>query len=73
MRIERYMSRCVLENCEENVVEHALSIVELTITNDVIKSYKIYPFERESESVEYCDNTLLVKTSGGIISFHEIF
>ncbi len=73
MRIERYMSRCVLENCEENIVEHALSIVELTIINDIIKSYKIYPFKRESESVEYSDNTLMVKTSGGIISFHEIF
>ena len=73
MRTERYLSRRVLENCEENVVEHALSIVELTIIGDVIKSYKIYPFERESEGVEYCDNTLFVKTSGGIISFHEIF
>ena len=39
------MSRCVLENCEENIVEHTLSIVELTIINDIIKSYKIYPFD----------------------------
>ena len=73
MRIERYMSRHVLEDCEGNMIEHALSIVELTIICDEIKSYRIYPFERETESVEYCDNTLLVRTSGGKISFHEIF
>lgn len=73
MRIVRYLSRQILEDCEGNIVEYNLSIIELTIIDNVIKSYKIYPFERETEGVEYSNNTLLVKISDGIISLHEIF
>lgn len=73
MRIQHHLSRTIVEEINDHVANHSLSIISLNISDEgIIKSYFIEPFTAEYESVEYHDRPLLVRVQNDEILFSEI-
>ena len=73
MKIERHLSRLVVEDRCGKVSRHAMSILSIQITDGVINGYEIEPYERETEAVTYHDRPLLIATSDeGLITMNEV-
>ena len=73
MKIERHLSRLVVEDRCGKVSRHAMSILSIQITDEVIHGYEIEAYERETEAVTYHDRPLLIATSDdGLITMNEV-
>lgn len=73
MKIERHLSRLVVEDRCGEVSRHAMSILSIQITDGVINGYEIEAYERETEAVTYHDRPLLIATSDdGLITMNEV-
>lgn len=73
MKIERHLSRLVVEDRCGKVTRHAMSILSIQITDGVIHGYEIEPYERETEAVTYHDRPLLIATfDEGLITMNEV-
>ena len=73
MKIERHLSRLVVEDRCGKVSRHAMSILSIQITDGGINGYEIEPYERETEAVTYHDRPLLIATSDdGLITMNEV-
>lgn len=73
MKIERHLSRLVVEDRCGKVSRHAISILSIQITDGVINGYEIEAYERETEAVTYHDRPLLIATTAdGSITMNEV-
>lgn len=73
MKIERHLSRLVVEDRCGKVSRHTMSILSIQITDGVINGYEIELYEREKEAVTYHDRPLLITTSDdGLITMNEV-
>lgn len=73
MAIFRHLSRLIIEENNDGVFDHSLSIISLDVSSDgEVKTYAITPFAEETESVIYHDSALYVRTENGKILFGEV-
>lgn len=73
MAIFRHLSRLIIEENNDGVFDHSLSIISLDMSSDgEVKSYTITPFSKETESVIYHDSALCVRIENGKILFDEV-